>query len=260
VTCTIAISNQKGGVAKTTSCISLGACLAEAGKRTLIVDFDPQVNLTLTTGFEPENLEFTLADLLIEPEGTLEPANVILHTTLLNLDLMPADQRLVDLEINTRSNPGYECALLNVLAPIRDQYDYILIDCPPSMGSLTIMALTAANLALIPVQCDYFATRGLLSLLDIVKAVQAHTNPKLSYALFVTMYDARPLISRRMLEQLRINFPDEMLETIIGIDTRLRESVLANEPVITYASNTRASIQYRSLAGELIQWIESKNN
>jgi chromosome partitioning protein len=256
VTCTMAISNQKGGVAKTTSCISLGACLAEAGKRTLIVDFDPQVNLTLTTGFEPENLEFTLADLLDSSDNQAKAEDVILPTGIAGLDLMPADQRLVDLEINTRSNPGYEQSLLKVLAVIQNRYDTILIDCPPSMGSLTIMALTAANLALIPVQCDYFATRGLLSLLEIVKAVQAQTNPQLIYALFVTMYDARPLISRRMLEQLRLNFPDEMFDTIIGIDTRLRESVLANEPITTYSTNTRASVQYRSLANELIQWMD----
>lgn len=257
MTWTIAISNQKGGVAKTTSCISLGACLAELGKRTLIVDFDPQVNLTLTVGFEPESLDYTIADLFEDSEQTVKPEMVLIPTGVPNLELMPADQRLVDLEFYSRTNPGYERDLLIVLEQIRSRYDYILIDCPPSMGSLTIMALTAANMALIPVQCDYFATRGLMSLLEIVKAVREHTNPGLFYALFVTMYDARPLISRKMLEQLKMNFSTDMFETIISLDTRLRESVLANEPVITYSSKSRASSQYRSLALELTQRLEA---
>ncbi len=255
MTWTIAVSNQKGGVAKTTSCVSIGACLAEAGWRTLIVDFDPQVNLTLTTGFEPEELQWTLPDLL-EIEGDRpDPADVIQPTGLAGLDILPADQRLVDLEVDARNHPGYEDLLHTALEPLHQLYDYILIDCPPSMGSLTIMALTAADIALIPVQCDYYATRGLMSLIEIVQAVQNRTNPSLTYALFVTMYDARPLISRRMLQQLRATFPNAMLEPVIGIDTRLRESALANEPIITYATKSRASIQYRSLAKELVRWV-----
>jgi chromosome partitioning protein len=256
MTWTIAVSNQKGGVAKTTSCISIGACLAEAGWRTLIVDFDPQVNLTLTSGFEPEDLDWTLADLLAGEDEKPEPGAVIQHTGMEGLDLLPSDQRLVDLEVDTRNLPSYENLLRDALQPLYPQYDYILIDCPPSMGSLTIMALTAANLALIPVQCDYYATRGLMSLVEIVQAVQQRTNPGLLFTLFVTLYDARPLISRRMLEQLRANFPNEMLESVIGMDTRLRESALANEPVITYAPKSRATAQYRSLATEITQWLD----
>jgi chromosome partitioning protein len=255
VACTIAISNQKGGVAKTTSCISLGACLAEKGLKTLVVDFDPQVNLTLTAGYEPEDLDWSIADFISKTEETFDPTQAVQTLELPGLDLLPADQRLVDLEVNTRSYPGYELFLRHALAPFQRVYDYILIDCPPSMGSLTVMALTAADLALIPMQCDYFATRGLMSLLEIVSAVKERTNPALTYALFVTMFDARPLISRRMLEQLRQNFPDTLFETVIGLDTRLRESVMAREPIVTYASSTRASSQYRSLAAELIQRV-----
>lgn len=252
----IAFSNHKGGVAKTTSCISIGACLAESGHKVLLLDLDPQVNLTMTACIDPDHLEYTLVDLLDRGSESVIPSSMIHATALSGLDLLPADQRLIDYEMNAREYMGYEKRLSGVLDSFLPMYDYILIDCPPSMGSLTIMALTAATLAMIPVQCDYYSTRGLINLVEIINAVRKRTNPSLQYALFVTMYDSRPLISRRILDQLRTNFPDEMMETVISIDTRLRESAMANEPVITYASKTRASQQYRSLAEELILHIE----
>ena len=250
----IAISNHKGGVAKTTSCVSLGACLAEAGQRTLIVDFDPQANLTLSVGFEPEDLETTVVDLLEDSQSS--PAKVeqaILPTVAKGLSLLPADQRLVTVESYPGRVAEYRSCLQRTLKLQEGRFDYILIDCPPSLGALTIMALTAANMALIPVQCDYFATRGLFNLLTMVEAVRTRTNPGLQTAVFVTMYDTRTLISRRILDQLRERLPDTLLNTIIGMDTRLRESVVANEPVTLYASRSRASSQYRNLAAEVIR-------
>jgi chromosome partitioning protein len=257
----LAVSNQKGGVGKTTSCVSLGACLAELGHPTLIVDLDPQAHLTMACGLDPEELEFTNVD-LIDPDtedvGVSRMGSIIVQTGFERLDVLPTDQRLAELEFTLHDHPGYEQILANVFEPLSSKYDYILIDCPPSMGALTIIALTAADTALIPVQCDYFATRGLMRLLDIIEAVRQRTNPGLCYALFVTMYDARPLISRRVLEQLRANFSDEIFDSVIGLDTRLRESVMANEPVISYATKTRASSQYRKLAAELIRRIETR--
>jgi len=253
MTLTIAISNQKGGVAKTTSCVSLGACLAETGSRVLIIDLDPQANLTMAVGFEPEELDCTIVDVLDPQQQDGDLASALQATPMEGLYVLPTDQRLVELEMNGREHPGYENFLRDTLAALPQPFDYILIDCPPSLGALTIMALTAADLALIPTQCDYFATRGLMNLLEIVSAGRNHTNPHLQYALFVSMFDARPSISRRILEQLRENFGNDLLETVISTDTRLRESVMANEPVITYASRTRASGQYRELAAELAQ-------
>ncbi len=142
---TIAISNHKGGVAKTTSCISLGACLAEAGQRALIVDFDPQANLTLSAGFEPEALDWSIADLLQPGADPVDVEAAIQKTSLPGLDLLPADQSLLELELSQRSAPGYERCLRDWLAPLDSRYDYILIDCPPSLGALTVMALTAAG-------------------------------------------------------------------------------------------------------------------
>jgi len=249
----IAISNQKGGVAKTTSCISIGACLAEAGSKVLLIDLDPQVNLTISNGIDPEELDYTLADLL-DPEGdvVIPPSEIIRSTALFGLDLLPSDQRLIEYELNARDMPGYEERLQKSLEILQTDYDYILIDCPPSMGSLTIMALTAANLALVPVQCEYYATRGLLSLIEIIKAVKKRTNPILEYAIFITMYDGRTLISRRIQEQLRESFSEAILSSVIGMDTHIRESAIANEPVLTYSPKTRASMQYRSLTEELV--------
>jgi chromosome partitioning protein len=228
------------------------------GRRTLVIDLDPQAHLTLSMNYEPEELTWTVVDLL-DPDGSfVETDQVIQKTNMPGLDLLPGDQRLSELEWSLHDKPDYEHTLAQILETVKDQYDYVLMDCPPSMGALTLMALTAATFTMIPVQCDYFATRGLMRLLDIVNAVQQRTNPGLEYGLFVTLFDGRTLISRRIHEQLQQNFPNEIFETTIGMDTRLRESAMANEPIITYASKTRASSQYRSLATELIQRLEEK--
>ena len=247
----IAISNQKGGVAKTTTCLSLGACLAELGHRTLVVDLDSQANLTLAAGVDSDDLEWTLADLLYSFDEAPPAREETIQPTLMEgLDILPADLRLASIERFMYEQDSYETILAQTLAPWQAEYDYILLDCPPSLGALTIMALTAAQMVLVPVQCEYYAARGLSRLLDIVAAVQERTNPHLTCHLVATLYDKRNRICRSVLEQLRDNFPDIMLDTVIGVDTRLRESPAVGEPIILYAPRTRASQQYRQLARE----------
>jgi len=255
---TIAICNQKGGVAKTTTCISLGACFAEKGYSTLLVDLDPQANLSLAAGLKPENQESTnLADLLIEIEesGAIEPDAYegIEKTIHPCLDVLPTDSSLALIEHDLYQRAGYENLLKNLLAPWEEKYQYILIDCLPSLGSLTIMALTAAQRVLIPVQCEYLSAWGVMKLVETIDAVREHTNPGLDYSLLVTLFDQRNRISREVYERLREKFKDHLLENVIGLDTRLRESVVNGEPVIQYAPKTRASLQYRGLAQEWMQ-------
>lgn len=272
MTITFAISNQKGGVAKTTSCFSIAACLAEKGYRTLVVDLDPQAHLTMAAGYDPDNLEKTVVDLLLDSGGQVDWTSVRLKTALENLHLLPGDLRLAHIERQFAEQEGYEYLLRQILEPLSSTlaqdgsiqqnslgaYDYILLDCPPSMGTLTILALTAADWALVPVQAEYFASRGLLRLLDVIEAVQKHTNPALDYAIFVTMFDGRNRISQRVLEELLQHFKDKILPTPIRMDTRLRESPIAGEPVILYAPRTRASQEYRALTSELLGQIQSK--
>ncbi len=272
MTITFAISNQKGGVAKTTSCFSIAACLAEKGYRTLVVDLDPQAHLTMAAGYDPDNLEKTVVDLLLATGWQADWTGVRLETALENLHLLPGDLRLAHIERQFAEQEGYEYLLRQILEPLSSTlaqdgsiqqnslgaYDYILLDCPPSMGTLTILALTAADWALVPVQAEYFASRGLLRLLDVIEAVQKHTNPALDYAIFVTMFDGRNRISQRVLEELLQHFKDKILPTPIRMDTRLRESPIAGEPVILYAPRTRASQEYRALTSELLGQIQSK--
>lgn len=272
MTITFAISNQKGGVAKTTSCFSIAACLAEKGYRTLVVDLDPQAHLTMAAGYDPDNLEKTVVDLLLDSGGQADWTGVRLETALENLHLLPGDLRLAHIERQFAEQEGYEYLLRQILEPLSGTlaqdgsiqqnslgaYDYILLDCPPSMGTLTILALTAADWALVPVQAEYFASRGLLRLLDVIEAVQKHTNPALDYAIFITMFDGRNRISQRVLEELHQHFKDKILPTPIRMDTRLRESPIAGEPVILYAPRTRASQEYRALTSELLGQIQSK--
>ncbi|GAB4471157.1 MAG: AAA family ATPase [Anaerolineales bacterium] len=269
MTMILAVSNQKGGVAKTTSCFSLGACLAELGWRTLVVDLDPQGHLSLAAGVDPDELDTSVSDLLLSNAKPADPQTLIRPTLMPNLDLLPADLRLATVEQSLAGREGYEYTLLKglqALSPLqrndesvaKEKYDAILIDCPPSLGILTILALTAAQWALIPVQCEYFASRGLMRLLDVIDAVHQHTNPSLDYLIFVTLFDVRNAISRRVLEELQGHFEQHILQTVIRLDTRLRESPLAGEPVILYAPRTRASQEYRALAQELVERLQKK--
>lgn len=248
----IAISNQKGGVAKTTTTFSLGACLVELGYRVLVVDLDSQSNLTMAAGIDADTLTHSIADLLnaqMAPSADPLP-EVIQPTRMAGMDILPSDLHLAGAEHALYDFPGYEWTLSAVLSTLQEKYDYILLDCPPSLGAITLMALTAAQMVLVPVQCEYYAARGLNRLLDIVAAVQEHTNPPLTYRLLATLYDQRNSICQTVLGQLQTHFAGAILQSVIGIDTRLRESPIAGEPIILYAPKTRASEQYRQLARE----------
>lgn len=256
----VAISSSKGGVAKTTTCMSLGACLAELGHRTLIIDLDPQADLTLAAGLDVDALEWSLVDLLdIDNDNTLarelqtsppDASAAIYPTEVRALDILPTDPRLAGIERLLYEYDDYETTLARTLVPWRNEYEYILLDCPPSLGGLTLMALTTAQWMLIPVQCEYFAARRVRRLLETVEIVRERANPNLAYYLVATMYDKRNRICQGVLQQLRWHFPSQLLNTVIGVDTRLRESPAAGEPITLYAPRTRASQQYRQLAHE----------
>lgn len=249
----IAVSNRKGGVGKTTTCLSLGACLAEMGLRTLVVDLDSQGDLTMAAGLDADEdeMEWTVADLLMPGDAKVTPAAVIRPTAQKGLDILPADVRLAGAERFLYDQNGYEATLGRLLGWLAG-YDHILLDCPPSLGAITLMALTAADAVLAPIQCEYYAARRLVSLLDIIAAVRERTNPGLGVMLVATLYDQRNLVARKVLEQLQTRFASNLFHTVIGVDTRLRECPIVGEPIIVYAPNTRASRQYRQLAREFI--------
>ena len=248
----IAISNQKGGVGKTTTCVSLGAYLADLGHPTLIVDLDSQANLTFAAGYDPDTVEWALPDLLEEDDLAGGENAAIQSTNIPKLDLLPGDVRLAASEQILFQKAGYETSLLKILSPLREKYSYILIDCPPSLSALTLIALTAAVLVLIPVQCEYYSARGLIRLVDVVDAVRNHTNPYLDYRLVITMFDRRNKISFKVYEQIVQNFQDKILNTIIGIDTKLKESAIVGEPILTYAPVSRSAQAYHQLAEEIL--------
>lgn len=247
----IAVANSKGGVAKTTTCLSLGGSLAEKGRLVVMVDLDPQAHLTASLGFEPEKMTGTVNDAIL---GQSSLAAISRETEVYGLDLAPANRELVVLDKVLYKRSGYEYRLKKSLNQTRhDLHDVVLIDCPPTFGTLMINALTAADLLIIPVQCEYYAVQSLRQMVDVARLVRRKTNPQLSYRLLVTMFDVRNKVHPMILEQLRARFSDAVLETIVQVDTKLRESPAFALPVTEYAPKTRAARQYRALADELIE-------
>jgi chromosome partitioning protein len=247
---TIAISNQKGGVAKTTTCLSLGASLAEMGQSVLLVDLDPQASLTLSMGLKPEELRRTVGDALL---GNTSLVSISRESSLFDLDIVPANQELVVLDKILYGRQGYEFHLKNGLNAMgRGLYDIVLVDCPPSFGTLTLNALTAADLLIIPVQCEYYAAHSLRQIVELVKLVREKTNPRLIYRVLVTMYDRRNRICQIILEQMQRGLSKSLFKTIIEVDTKLRESPAFGQPITLYAPTTRGAQQYRALAEELM--------
>lgn len=250
MTLAIAISSWKGGVAKTTTCLSLGACLAEMGQVVLMLDLDPQANLTVSMGLNPAKLHHTVEEALL---GNASLVSVSREGAAYGLDIVPASPTLAVLSKVLYGRPSYEFYLKRGLdAMDEDFYDVVVIDCPPSFGTLTLNALTAADLLIIPVQCEYYALHGLRRTMELADLVRRKTNPHLAYRALVTMYDRRNKICRAILERMRRKLNGVLLETIIEVDTKLRESPVFGQPITLYAPGTRGAEQYRALAKELV--------
>jgi chromosome partitioning protein len=246
----IALCNQKGGVGKTTTTISLGAALADYGRRTLVIDFDPQGALSAGLGM-PSHDVVTIYDLLLGKEKDARKA--VQATKTKGLDLIPANIDLSAAEVHLVNEVAREQILARVLAPVVDDYDVILIDCQPSLGLLTVNALTAAHGVLIPLECEYFALRGVALLVETIDKVRDRLNPAVQLdGILATMYDARTLHSREVLERVVEVFGEKVLETVIGRTVKFPDATVAGAPITSFAPDHPAAAAYRQLARELI--------
>ncbi len=250
----IAIANQKGGVGKTTSAINLAASLAVLEYKTLLVDADPQANATSGVGFDPRNIKTSIYECII---NDVNPKDIILATTTPNLFLLPSHIDLVGAEIEMINLPNREKMMKIVLENLRDQYDFIIIDCSPSLGLVTINALTGSDSVIIPVQCEYFALEGLGKLLNTIKIVQTRLNPELEIeGILLTMYDTRLRLSNQVVEEVKTHFQQMVFDTIIQRNTKLGEAPSFGETIIMHDAFSKGAINYLNLAREILQ----KNN
>ncbi len=247
----IALANQKGGVGKTTTAINLAASLAVLEKKVLVVDADPQANATSGLGFDLKEIKTTIYECIVDG---VDPHTALLQTEFELLKLMPSHIDLVGAEIEMLNMPNRENVLKNVLAKVRDDYDYILIDCSPSLGLITVNALTAADSVIIPVQCEYFALEGLGKLLNTIKIIQGRLNPELQIEGFLlTMYDARLRLSNQVVEEVQKHFQDMVFETIITRNIKLSEAPSYGKAVVMYDATSKGATNYLNLAQELIE-------
>ena len=247
----LAMCNQKGGVGKTTSTINLGAALAEAGRRVLLVDFDPQGALSVGLGINPLALETTVYDLLMDKD--VKVGDVLVPTEVEGLDLLPANIDLSAAEVQLVNEVAREQTLKRVLAPVAKEYDVVLVDCQPSLGLLTVNALTAAHGVIIPLECEFFALRGVALLIQTIEKVRERLNPKLEVeGILATMYDSRTVHGREVLARVVEAFGDRVFHTVINRTIRFPETTVAGEPITTYASASNGAAAYRDLARELL--------
>lgn len=247
----IAMCNQKGGVGKTTTTINLGAALAETGRKVLLVDFDPQGSSSVGLGVNPHTLERTIYNLLLS--RTIDPSDVIVPTGVENMDILPANIDLSAAELQLVSEVAREQTLKRVLDRQRSAYDMILIDCAPSLGLLTVNALTAADKVLTPLECEFFALRGIALLTDTVNKVKDRLNPELEMlGILGTMFDARTLHSREVLARAVEAFGETVFHTVIRRTIKFPETTVAGEPITTYAPNSSGADQYRTLVREVL--------
>jgi chromosome partitioning protein len=247
----IAITNQKGGVGKTTTAINLGASFGVLEYKTLIIDADPQANATSGVGFDPRNVQKSIYDSLVNETDARE---LILETENPNLDIIPAHIDLVGAELEMINMPNRELKLRQSLEGIKDDYDFILIDCSPSLGLITVNALTAADSVIIPVQCEYFALEGLGKLLNTIKIVQSRLNTELDIeGIVLTMYDTRLRLANQVVDEVKTHFQELVFNTIIHRNTRLGEAPSFGETIIMHDATCKGSINYLNFAREVLQ-------
>lgn len=251
----IAVANQKGGVAKTTTVVNLGAALANLGRRVLVVDLDAQANATTSLGVDPRRISASVYHVLVEGRPAAE---VITHTERHDLDLLPASADLAGAEVELTQRMARERMLATAIAPVLPDYDYVLVDDPPSLGLLTVNGLTAAtDGVLIPVQCEYLALEGLSQLLRTVQKVRDVLNPRLRVmGVALTMYDSRTNLAQQVVQEVRSHFPKEVFRTVIPRNIRLSEAPSYGQPIVAYAPTSAGALAYAALAQEFVERLE----